>query len=55
MEDDNLWHYRSPNRQEYLNAIKELGFIKMRNAFVEEITRVSKKDKKIVILAGDIG
>lgn len=27
----------------------------MRNAFVEEITRVSKKDKKIVILAGDIG
>lgn len=27
----------------------------MRNAFVEEITRISKKDKKIVILAGDIG
>ena len=27
----------------------------MRNAFVEEITKVSKKDKKIIILAGDIG
>ena len=28
MEDDNLWHYRSPDRQEYINAIKELGFKK---------------------------
>jgi transketolase len=25
MEDDNLWHYRSPDKNEYLNAIKELG------------------------------
>tara|TARA_Y100000591_G_C21802377_1_gene682818 strand:+ start:573 stop:1496 length:924 start_codon:yes stop_codon:yes gene_type:complete len=27
----------------------------MRNAFVEEITKISKKNKKIVILVGDIG
>ena len=27
----------------------------MRNAFVDEITKISKKDKKIIILAGDIG
>ena len=27
----------------------------MRNAFVDEITKIAKKDKKIVILAGDIG
>ena len=28
MEDDNLWHYRSPDKKEYLNAINELGFKK---------------------------
>ena len=27
----------------------------MRNAFVNEITKISEKDKKIVILVGDIG
>ena len=27
----------------------------MRNAFVDEITKISKKDKKIVLLSGDIG
>ena len=27
----------------------------MRNAFVDEITKISKKNKKIIILAGDIG
>ena len=27
----------------------------MRNAFVKEITNIAKKNKKIVLLAGDIG
>ena len=27
----------------------------MRNAFVEEITKISKNNKKIILLAGDIG
>ena len=45
MEDDNLWHYRSPDKIEYLKAINELGFKKMRNAFVDEITKFQKKIK----------
>ena len=28
MEDDNLWHYRSPDKIEYLKAINELGYKK---------------------------
>ncbi len=28
MENDNLWHYRSPDKKEYLKAIKEIGFKK---------------------------
>ena len=27
----------------------------MRNAFADEITNLAKKDKKIVLLSGDIG
>ena len=28
MEDDNNWHYRSPNKKEYLEAIKEIDNLK---------------------------
>ena len=28
MEDDNNWHYRTPNEKEYKDAIKELEVIK---------------------------
>jgi hypothetical protein len=25
MEDNNLWHYRSPNQKEFISAKEELG------------------------------
>jgi transketolase len=27
MENENLWHYRSPNKTEYAQALRELGFV----------------------------
>ena len=55
MEDKILWHYRSPDETEVKKVFNRVEIKIMRNAFVDEITKISKKDKKIVLLSGDIG
>ena len=45
MEDNNNWHYRTPNEEELKLAIKELENKLMRNTFAKVITEEAKKDK----------
>ena len=53
MENDNNWHYRIPTSEEVILAKRELKLNE--NTFAEEITKLAVKNKKIVLLSGDIG
>ena len=47
MEDDILWHYRSPDETELKFIFNRVEIKIMRNAFVDEITPYLKKIKKL--------
>ena len=54
MQNKPVWHYRSPNKDEYEIAISEINKLKMRNKFADTIYDVSLKNEKICVLAADI-
>ena len=62
MENSVLWHYRSPQGDEYESAKKELqenlsNLEKniMRDAFIEQLTVLAENDEKVMLLTGDLG
>ena len=55
MEDDNNWHCRIPNKEEVIKCKRIRNYEIMRNSFATEITKLAYKNKKIVLLSGDIG
>ena len=43
-----IWHYRSPNKKEYVDALKNLyKHYKKRNKFAEVLFEFSKKMRKL--------
>ena len=53
MENVPIWHYRSPNIEEYKQAIKEIND-KHRNKFADTFLKLSREDKKLCIVVADI-
>ncbi len=56
MEDDNNWHYRTPNPDELAAALDELKEVQaVRNAFARVMTELSQERSDVCLLSGDIG
>ena len=54
MENKVLWHYRPPDVNDLKKGLMELENI-MRNFFISELVKEAKKNKKIVLVVGDLG
>ena len=45
MENKVLWHYKSPNQKELIEALNQLKQNKMRNLFINELVKQARKKK----------
>ena len=54
MENVPIWHYRSPNPDEYLQALSELESAAMRNKFADTFYELGRKDPRLCIVVADI-
>ena len=54
MENKVLWHYKSPNQKEVLDGLKQIEKW-MRNLFINRLVKEASKNKRIVLLVGDLG
>ena len=55
MENSVLWHYRSPQGDEFEAAMAELEGNNMRDAFVAALTEIARADMDVMLLTGDLG
>ena len=56
MEHQLLWHYRTPQGDEYTRALAELGASGgMRTAFFETLVDLAASDERVFLLTGDLG
>ena len=66
MENSVLWHYRSPQGEEYEEAISEVETIdlpieklikrlKMRDSFITELKKYAENNEKIILITADLG
>ena len=53
MENKVLWHYRPPDVNDLKKGLMELE--NKRNLFISELVKEAKKNKKIVLVVGDLG
>ena len=54
MENVPIWHYRSPNNEEYTQALAELERRAMRNRFADTFYELGKTDPRLCIVVADI-
>ena len=50
MENKVEWHYKTPNDVELELALSELNQFYMRNAFIEELVILARKNKNIALV-----
>ena len=54
MENVPIWHYRSPNKDEYEQAVRELEGAVMRNTFSEALYEAATTNPDVYIVVADI-
>ena len=52
MENSVSWHYKSPDKNQLEEALKQ---IKMRNTFINTLVKQARIDEKIILIVGDLG